>query len=254
MKLFIKNRKGLNICVVVDKAENQKGLAFLMHGHGMTKHQDIIESFAKIFADNNYTVICFDATHSYGESDGNSEDSTVTNYYEDLEDVIKWSESQEFYEAPFVLAGTSVGSTVITHFAQKYPNKLKGIIPASCVISGNLALEVTDKKMLKEWKKKGYKEWNSVSEPGLVKRINYTYFEDKMKYDLLKKADKLKMPVLIITGEKDTTTPVAHQKILFNKLPGRKEFHIIKGAPHNIKGEHLNEVKSICDKWIKSLS
>lgn len=253
MKLFIKNRKGQKLCVLIDKPENQKGLAFVMHGHGKTKDQDSIVTLADVFAKNQYTVVKFDATNTYGESDGKAEDSTTTGYYNDLEDVINWSESQDFYKEPFVLAGKSIGGMVITLFAEKNPKKVKAIIPESAVISGKLSLELEDKKKLAEWKKKGIKEWNSVSEPGVVKRIKYAYFEDKMKYDLLEKADKLTMPVLLIVGDKDTVTPIKHQKLLFEKILGRKEIHIINDATHNFSKKHLNEIKLIVDKWIKSL-
>jgi len=63
------------------------------------------------------------------------------------------------------------------------------------------------------------------------------------------------MPVLLLTGELDESTPPKHQKLLFDKLPGKKEFHIIKNAPHTFKDEqHLNEVYQVLDKWIKSIN
>lgn len=38
-KLFIKNRKGQNVLVIVDESKNQEGLAFVMHGLGGFKEQ-----------------------------------------------------------------------------------------------------------------------------------------------------------------------------------------------------------------------
>jgi hypothetical protein len=35
--------------------------------------------------------VLFDTTHSFGESGGNYEDATTTQYYQDLEDVISWA-------------------------------------------------------------------------------------------------------------------------------------------------------------------
>jgi fermentation-respiration switch protein FrsA (DUF1100 family) len=77
---------------------------------------------------------------------------------------------------------------------------------------------------------------------------------DRLKYDLLPEAGKLTMPVLLIAGEKDNSTPPEHQKILYDKLPGKKEFHIIKGAEHTFREkEHLEEIKQIFLKWIDNL-
>ena len=59
-----------------------------MHGLGGFKEQKHIQTFADAFLENNFTVVLFDTTHTYGESEGKYEDATTTNYYEDLEDVI----------------------------------------------------------------------------------------------------------------------------------------------------------------------
>jgi alpha/beta superfamily hydrolase len=108
-KLFIKNRKNQNIIIILEESKDSKGLVFVMHALGATKDQPQIQTFAKAFKDNNYTVIRFDATNSCGESDGDYADATITNYYEDLEDVIKWAKNQNFYQEPFVLCGHSLG-------------------------------------------------------------------------------------------------------------------------------------------------
>lgn len=75
--------------------------------------------------------------------------------------------------------------------------------------------------------------------------------EDRLKYDILPDVNKLTMPVLLIVGEKDGGTPLAHQQILFDHLPGSKEIHIIKGAPHTFRTpEELQEMQEIMEKWI----
>ena len=74
-----------------------------------------------------------------------------------------------------------------------------------------------------------------------------------MKYDLLTEVNKLTMPVLLIVGDKDDSTPPEHQKVLFDKLVGRKEIHIIKNAPHTFRDpQHLAEIKTIFNNWIKN--
>ena len=250
MKLFIKNRKGQKICVLIDKTENQKGLVFLMHGLSGNKDQAHIQTFSKVFLDNNYTVIRFDTTNTFGESEGNYEDATVTNYYEDLEDVINWVKTQEFYQEPFVLVGHSMGGMCVTLFAQKFPEKIKALAPISTTISGELSVKRDPEKM-KKWKKTG---WHIEKTPtrGIVTKLPWSHMEDRMKYDILTEAEKLDIPVLIIVGEKDRHPE--YQKLLFDKLSGRKELHIINGAPHDFKEDkHLTEVSHIFDKWLKGL-
>ncbi len=97
-KLFIQNHKEQKLAVIVDQMPNQKGLVFVMHGLGGFKEQPHIEMFADVWKKHSYTVIRFDTTNTFGESDGNYEDATVTNYYEDLEDVLSWAKDQSWYQ------------------------------------------------------------------------------------------------------------------------------------------------------------
>ena len=254
-KLFIKNRKGQKIAVLIEKPENPKGLAFVMHGLGGFKEQPHIQTFAQAFLENGYITVRFDTTNTIGESGGKMEDVTVTSSYEDLEDLIEWSKSQPWYQEPFVLAGHSLGGICTTLYAEKYPERTKGLAPISSVISGKLTTATAyTPEYLEKWKGDGYIINESVSKPGVMKKINWSFIEDGQQYDVLPKADKLTMPVLFIVGENDIGTPLKHQQLLYDKLLGRKEIHVIKGAEHTFRAQHeLEEIKPIFDKWIKSL-
>lgn len=252
MKQYIKNRKNQNISVLIEEYDNPKGLVFVMHGLGGTKEQPHIETFAKAFRDNNYTVVRFDTTNTFGESDGDYTDATVTNYFEDLEDVIEWSKTQYFYREPFILCGTSLGGICVSLYAQKYPEKIKALAPISTVVSGKLSFETYNKEDLKTWEKTGWKI--TFSSSGRELKIKYNHIIDRLKYDLLDKVDSLKMPVLMMVGDLDNSTPIKHQQILFDKLPGSKEFHIIPGAPHTFKEEgHLKQIYNYLNDWIKKI-
>jgi len=254
-KITIQNKKKQNIAVILEKAENQKGLAFVMHGFSGFKEQPHIETFANAFKEKEFTVIRFDTTNTLGESDGDLIDATLTNYYEDLQDVIKWAETQNWYQEPFVLAGHSLGGISSALFAEKNPEKVKALAPISTVVSGLLTeIAPSFKEVEEEWKRKGIREWESISQPGVMKKIKWSHVEDRRKYDLIPEVNKLKMPVLMIVGELDDTTPLEHQQLLYAKIPGKKELHIIKGAEHTFRTkEHLEEIKQIFLGWIDSL-
>ncbi|PJA84158.1 MAG: hypothetical protein CO145_02055 [Candidatus Nealsonbacteria bacterium CG_4_9_14_3_um_filter_37_13] len=256
MKQFIQNRKGQKMAVVIEESKNQKGLAFMMHGLGGFKEQPHIKTIANAFKKKGYTVVRFDTTNTFGESDGKYENATTTNYYEDLEDVISWAKSQNWYQEPFCLAGHSLGSLCIVLYTESYPNKVKALAPISTVISGKLNLKAPcySKEKIEEWKKTGWRIERSTTRPYVIKRLPWSHMEDRLKYDILERVDKLTMPVLLIVGEKDNSCPPKHQKILYDKLPKKKELHIIKDAPHTFSKEaHLKEIKDIFLKWINSL-
>lgn len=239
----------------MDETPKQKGLAFVMHGNASNKDLEQIKTFASVFSDKGYTVVRFDTTNSSGESDGKLEDATLTNYYEDLEDVINWASKQSFYEEPFILCGHSLGGMAVALFAEKYPEKVKALAPISMAISGKLSEQTQEfKEIGLAWEEKGIREWPSVSMPGMMKRLKWNHVLDKRKYDLLPEAYKLTMPVLMIVGELDNVTPLEHQKIFYEKLPDEKELHIIKGSGHAfVKQEHFDEIRKVMGRWIERL-
>ncbi len=251
-KSSIKNRKGQNIVVLLEKSDNQKGLAFVMHGLSGNKEQPHIATFAQAFKEKGYTVVRFDTTNTFGESDGKYEDATVTSYFQDLEDVISWAKTQDWYQEPFYLAGHSLGGISVILYAQNHPHEAKGLAPISSLVSGKLSLTLhKNKDTAGEWKRTGWKEEMSSSVPGRLKRLPWTHMEDRLKYDVLLEADKLTMPVLLIVGENDDRTPPEHQQMLYDKLPGAKEIHIIKDAPHTfVEQIQLEEIREIFRKWI----
>jgi alpha-beta hydrolase superfamily lysophospholipase len=253
-KKYIRNRKGQGVVVLVEKSEDQKGLAFIMHGLGGFKEQPHIKAMAEAFQELQYTVVRFDTANTAGESEGRYEDATVTGYLHDLEDVIAWAAKKSWYEEPFCLAGHSLGSFCVGLFAQRHQEKVKALIPCATVVSGRLTNELYSLKELKEWEQTGWQIRKSTTRPGVVKRLPWSHIVDRLQYDLLEGADMLTMPVLLIVGEEDTRTPPTHQALLYNALPGRKLMHIVKGARHGFyEPEQREELKNTCSQWIKTL-
>lgn len=257
-KLYIKNRRGVALAVIVASAKPQKGLAFVMHGLGGFKEQEAIVAVADVLHECGYCVVRFDASNSFGESGGTYEDATITNCYEDLEDVIAWAEGQAWYQVPFVLSGHSLGGICTALFAEKYPEKVCALAPLSPVVSGALSVQAAERKNredLLQWEKTGWKVRENRLRPGEVMRLPWTHMLDRLQYDLLPGVARLSMPVLLIVGERDTSTPPDHVRMLFDALVGPKEFHVIAGAPHTIREQkHLAEIKNLFLQWIDTFS
>lgn len=252
MKTFIKNRDNNDICVVVEDTQVNGKLAFVMHGLGGNKEEAHIRVMVEAFLEDSYTVVTWDAVHTFGESKGGLyEDATVTNYYADLEDVIEWSKKQDWYSEPFVLCGHSLGGISTALFAENHPEIVKALAPISTVVSGKLSIEIKDD--IEEWKKSGIRVM--VSHSGREKRLKWSHIEDRLKFDLLDHIDKLTMPVLLVVGSKDTSTPPNQQQILYEQLPGKKEIHVIEGALHSFYEPHeQQELKQLVKVWLSGLS
>lgn len=186
-KTFIKNRKNQKIAVIIEESKDQKGLAFVMHGQGDCKDSDHIKTYAKCFKDNGYTVISFDTTNTFGESDGVFEDGNIKTYYEDLEDVILRSESQHFFQKPFILCGHSLGAICCAFYAEEHPEKIKALAPTSTVINAELSRQNYSEEELKDRERTGRLTKDRWDFKVKIKR---SYMEAKEDFNLLKNVAK----------------------------------------------------------------
>lgn len=254
-KTFVANRKMQKMSVLVEETNPNKGLVFIMHGLGGFKEQPQILAFNDVFRKYGFTTVRFDTTNSIGESDGKFEDATITNYYEDLEDVIAWAQDKPWYEEPFVLVGHSQGSICTALYAEKNPTQLRALVSLSPIVSGKLTVEAHNTYKpdeFREWQKTGWLTQESVSKPGLMKRLPWSHITDRLQYDLMPDTKALTMPFLTVVGEHDTSTPPGHVKLLFDAVPGPKEMHIIQGASHTFRDpKHLDNIQKIIGKWIE---
>ena len=124
------------------------------------------------------------------------------------------------------------------------------------MVSGKLTTEYKERRepgMLAKWKEEGVLVSESSTTPGLIKRAPYAIQEEWLSHDLLPNADKLNMPVFLLTGTEDGSCPPDHVQQLFDSIPhDYKVFEIIEGAPHTYRTEEdLKEVKERLSEWLK---
>ena len=252
-KLFIKNRHDKKISVTVEETDKPKGLAFVMHGLGATKNQTSKKVMVDSFKEHGYTVVRFDTTNTFGESDGDYAKATLTNYYQDLEDVIKWASEQPWYQEPFVLAARSLGSISIVLYTIKYSDKVKALAPTSCIVTGSVINKRYEGSSRENWEASGWEVEPGFDKPDFINRLDWENFSsDLVKYDILPEAHKIAQPVLLVVGDNDLVTTPEDQKLFYEKLQGDRELHILENCGHSFK-EHfsLEEFKNIFDKWLK---
>ncbi|MDD3711574.1 MAG: alpha/beta fold hydrolase [Patescibacteria group bacterium] len=251
-KLFIKNRKGEEISVLIETVKNPRGLIFVLHGTGGIKENDPMATFARVFLDNNYNVVRFDATNTFGESYGQHDDMTFDSFYEDLEDVVKWSKQQDFYLEPFIISAYSLSAMCSLYFTQNHPSLVKALVLISAVFDGETFIKKYSPKELLDWEKTGIRIW--LSKYGYEKRLKYSYIESMKKTDVFKGVSKIKVPVILLNGDIDDTTPLKDQKIFFEALSCDKELHVIDGVGHSFRSkDHSSKIYNILNEWIKKL-
>ncbi len=187
----------------------------------------------------------------------------------DLEDVIEWASKNldEFglsstaiikatYIEPFILVGHSLGAMSVAYYTERFPEKVKALSPLSTTVSGKLSIDARPAEEVEKWKNLGYQE--TVRSSSEVRKLKWLHMEDRLKYDLLEKAEQIRVPLLMLVGDLDLLTPSHHQQLLFDAVATStedKELHIIKNAGHNIGApDTLAQVREIFEKWLVKIN
>jgi pimeloyl-ACP methyl ester carboxylesterase len=212
----------------------------------------------QVFHDNGFITFNFDTTNSFGESDGTYWEARQGLHAEDLEDVIKWTQQQEWFVKPLALTGHSMGGYAVARYAELYPEEVDILAPIAPVVSGKLTWEANqeyDKEEFEEFQKRGYKE--SVSQStGILKKSPWAEMEELLDHDLLPLAKNITMPTLLVVGTKDESCRPKDIKLLYEALPPNTQnrYAEIEGASHNYRSEaDLQALYDIINDWLKTL-
>lgn len=253
----VKNRLGLSIIIEITKPKNPAGLVFLQHGVSGCKEEPHIQTIRDQFLNNDYIVVSIDSTNGFGASDGNLENFTATTHYHDLEDIVLWCGDQDFYREPFILTGHSMGGFSVLKYTIDHPEKVKAVAPISIAVSGDLldqAYEKKDPELHAQWQREGRILRQSRAHPDRTGYLSFNFIEDFKKYNLLESAHKIQVPVLLMVGENDPSTPPGDQQSLFDILKSDKELSIVKNAGHSfIAASERKELARYLDHWIKRI-
>ena len=162
-----------------------------------------------------------------------------------LKDFIDYLELEDFF-----LLGHSFGGSLAAKYALRHPVKKLILVDAACI------RKKTFKKSFLRFCSKSFESIKNISwirknlyrivksdypaSEGIMKEI----YLKVIKQDLSKDLEKIRIPVLIIWGEKDKITPLSQAKIIQDKIKG-SELRIIEGAdhsPHLSCPEKLSEI------------
>ena len=180
-----------------------KNLPFLIYFHGNSFHIGDRAYRIQKYIDKNWNVLLV----SWRGFGGNKGNPTEKNLYKDGEAVLRWiSANTEFKHNQIILYGESLGSGIAVELGVKY-DFLSVVLEAPFTSISDIA-------------KKRYK-------------IFPTKFLVKDKFDNLSKIDKLRSPLLIISGKRDEIVPHDHSIQLLNRAKVKKKSVFIDEAIHN---------------------
>ena len=231
---IIKNSDNEDLCLQIYEPlvkTNRPKFAIVCHGITGYKEQDVILCATNTLINSGYRVITFDCRNSRGESYNNGQCATLTSMEEDLQTVINWAIKRYFYTEPFLLVGHSLGGAVVLDYAQKHVQAVSGLILLSTIFDGN--------EFLQNMKNYSSEFLYQLQNGGIIRTRNKincflddTFLKNLVLYDLYKDAKSLTMPVLMITGDKDTSSTAENNKRFHKYLKCQNEFFVLSDCSH----------------------
>lgn len=214
-----------------------EGKPFLiLHGWGSASDRWIAE--AEIIAKKGYKVIVPDLP-GFGSSAKLEGPWRVNDYLKWLEDFTEEIKIQEFY-----LLGYSFGGAVAAKMAVRYPQRVQKLfLVASAVIRKKTTQKNVSAGAAKVIKLFSFLPFYSLFRKAvykfIIRKSDYVYTEGVMKEtylnaisdDVSYKLSFIKVPTVIIWGDKDQSLPLEDAKIINQKIKNSKLI-IIPGADH----------------------
>lgn len=232
-KVFVTNKKGLNIASVLHRPANKGKFpaVILLHGFTGYKEEMHIETLAKDLAENGFAAIRFDCS-GFGQSGGTVEnDFRFSNYLSDTESIYQYLISKEFVDKDRLgIWGHSMGGMLAVIFAANHP-EIKAVVclSAPTVMWGAPSI----KQKIEKWRRSGWSE--KVMFDGKTVRIPYAFLEDAKNYNVLDYVSKLYVPLLVVLGTADINVLPSDTKEIFEKANEPKKILEVKGMDHYYK-------------------
>lgn len=213
-----------------------------------------------------YQTECFsdsDAIDLPGHPEGQALDS-VEAYAEWLREYIDGMGYKDV-----VLAGHSLGGAIALQYALKYPDKLKGII----IIGSGARLRVhpaffaeledaIEGDPERWWQQvaasyhltpKDYAREVLETQKTIGPAVMLNDFLCCDRFDVMDSVEEIKLPALVICGDRDMMTPVKYAEYLESRL-ANAQVVIIPGATHFVFAEKPEAVNKAIGAFLQSIS
>jgi len=226
----IASSKGdLSTVIHYPKHETER-LAILCPGYLDSKDYKHLVNLAEVLSKQGYTTVRFEPTGTW-ESEGDISDYTVTQYLEDIKNILEYMLRQSKYKY-ILLGGHSRGGQVSILYAARDQriSLVLGIMPSSGPITG---------QRRKEWGKTGVsvfqRDLPSDKEKKIEFRVPFRHVLDRDQYDAVRDAKKIRSPIILIAGELDDLVAPNDVKKIFDNSNEPKKFLVISGIGHDYR-------------------
>jgi len=243
-KIFFKDSEGNMLCGILSASSKNRPIIILCHGFTSSKDGNTQLSLGEMLNEKNISTFRIDL-FAHGESEGKIEDITVSKAVDDILSAIKLLKDRGYKKIG--LFGSSFGGIASIIAASKAE---LFVLALKCPVSNfeELAVGRINGEMLKEWKNNGvatYEPWE-----GFKITMKYNFFEDMKNNNGYEAAKRIKIPMLIVHGDRDDVVPIEQSRKTAGIIRNCR-LEIIKGAGHGFeKPEQFEKMVELITDFI----
>lgn len=231
--------------LTVPKAKTDR-VVLLCHGFLSSKNSTTNKTLTRSLTEQGIATFRFDF-FGQGESDGPFENITVTIALGQALAALDLLSARDYTRIGLV--GSSFGGLIAILAAAKKPDL--ACLGLKCPVADFaevLRLEFGEAGMAR-WKT--HHEIPDVTGGPKPVRLRYALYENCLEYDGYKAAATIKIPTLIVQGEKDELVPLHQSSRFMEVLQGKRQLEILRGADHGFtKGEDFKKMTTLLNDWM----
>lgn len=251
----ILNKHNERLAGIFHEIKEGKDLVIVCHGFNENKDKELIKRFCEVLNNEGFNAFRFDFSGN-GESEGNFENSYFTKEADDLNSVIDFF-SERNYLIKSVIGYSTGGTVTILHAARD--RRIKSIILIAPRIHPSKST------MAKKMEKKYNKPLAQIIKNPSIKypiTIEYRngrrsfsrkYVEELERLDVTDYLRKIKVPILMLHGNRDQIVDIGETEKAFEAANRPKGFIEVDGADHTFSNEkQMKEMISKALHWLKN--
>jgi alpha-beta hydrolase superfamily lysophospholipase len=229
-----------------------------------------------------YNVIGLDP-RGHGQSEGPRGDYTIPELMRDVENTIDYAIKR--FGKKVTLMGSSQGGIISFYLAAKDERIDSVICQNFADLTGDETTKLTRHPVLFKYMRmlisnskagdlipnamipmSAYIDLDSIqvryfgtvkrfvdNDPLAVKNISVRALQSLGQTAMEKPIDKIKVPVMVFQGDKDTIFPVVYTKKLYDKLTCKKKMIVFPGMTHALMNENVDEILPDILAWLDDI-
>lgn len=235
-KFFLKTGDGDCLACLTDRDENlsKQKLVVICSGFGSHKDSERQKGLVRFFSSLGYAVFRFDY-FGCGESSGHLPMTTITKGLNSLKAVMEYLKGQPWVDKKHIgLYGNSYGGVLAVLEASLHPQYKFLILTSPANYLDNIDVDI------EEWRKNEI--MTVIRQPRHI-----SFYDDALKYDVFKSAEKVCSPVLILHGTEDDVIPF-NQSVKLNNHFSNSTLIAVEDEKHKYK--NFDKFETAMKNWL----